>query len=100
MKVIIRPMKRRSFSGFPLVELMIVVAIIGILAAIAIPKFGKLVSKSHESTTKGNLGAIRSALSVYYAENEGFYPADALAALSADSKYIVELPTVDLPATD
>lgn len=56
-------MKRR---GFTLIELMIVVAIIGILAAIAVPKFVEFVKRSKEAETKGHLGAIRSALSIYY----------------------------------
>ena len=62
--------------GFTLIELMIVVAIIGILAAIAIPKFADLIRKSNEGTTKGNLGALRSALSIYYGDMEGYFPTD------------------------
>jgi prepilin-type N-terminal cleavage/methylation domain-containing protein len=61
-------------KGFTLIELMIVVAIIGILAAIAIPKFADLIRKSNEGKTKGNLGTLRSVVSIYYGENE-VYPA-------------------------
>ncbi|HXC63812.1 MAG TPA: prepilin-type N-terminal cleavage/methylation domain-containing protein, partial [bacterium] len=61
-------------KGFTLVELMIVVSIIGILAAVAIPKFGNMLEKSREGATKGNLGAIRSAVSNYYADQQGWYP--------------------------
>lgn len=64
----------KKSKGFTLIELMIVVAIIGILAAIAIPKFADLIRKSQEGATKGNLGAIRSAISIYYGENEGWFP--------------------------
>jgi prepilin-type N-terminal cleavage/methylation domain-containing protein len=60
-------------SGFTLIELMIVVAIIGILASIAIPKFADLIRKSKEGATKGNLGSLRSALSIYYGDMEGTY---------------------------
>jgi len=45
-------------KGFTLIELMIVVAIIGILAAIAIPNFLKFQAKSKQSEAKSNLGAI------------------------------------------
>jgi prepilin-type N-terminal cleavage/methylation domain-containing protein len=64
----------KKSKGFTLIELMIVVAIIGILSAIAIPKFADLIRKSNEGATKGNLGAIRSAMSIYYGEMEGWYP--------------------------
>jgi type II secretory pathway pseudopilin PulG len=66
---------------------MIVVAIIGTLAAIAIPKFASLVRKSGEGASKGNLGALRSALSIYYGDLEGQFPGH-LAALTIGAKYI------------
>lgn len=77
--------------GFTLIELMIVVAIIGILAAIAVPKFAELIRKSNEGATKGNLGALRSALSIYYADMEGLYP-DRISSLTTGGKYLSELP--------
>ena len=58
-------------KGFTLVELMIVIVIIGILAAIAIPKFADMVDKSKEGATKAQLTAMRGALNVYYSDNEG-----------------------------
>ena len=58
-------------KGFTLVELMIVIVIIGILAAVAIPKFADMVDKSKEGSTKAQLMAIRGALNVYYSDNEG-----------------------------
>lgn len=63
-------------KGFTLIELMIVVAIIGILAAVAIPKFAELLERSRDGATKGNLNSIRSAISIYYAQNEGKWPTD------------------------
>ena len=83
-------------SGFTLIELMIVVAIIGILAAIAIPKFAELIRKSSEGASKGNLGAIRSALSIYYGDMEGQYPVD-MAALTVNGKYLSTLPMAKAP---
>ncbi|MBL0349006.1 MAG: type II secretion system protein [Elusimicrobia bacterium] len=53
---------------------MLVVAIIGLLSAIAIPKFGALVNKAKEAELRGRVGGIRSALSLYYVDNEAIYP--------------------------
>jgi type IV pilus assembly protein PilA len=64
--------KIRSRKGFTLVELMIVVAIIGILAAIAIPNFLNFRMKAKTSEAKSNLGAIRSTEVAYYAEYSGY----------------------------
>ena len=58
----------RSKKGFTLIELMIVVAIIGILAAIAIPNFLKFQAKSKQSEAKTNLGAIYTGELAYFGE--------------------------------
>src|SRR3990167_5591104 len=89
-------LKETSRKGFTLIELMIVVAIIGILAAIAIPKFAELIRKSSEGASKGNLGALRSAMSIYYGDLEGNYPSN-LTALTLGGKYLSAVPNAKAP---
>jgi prepilin-type N-terminal cleavage/methylation domain-containing protein len=56
-------------KGFTLVELMIVVVILGILAAIAIPLYMKFVQQSKTGEAQGNLGKIASLIEEYYAKS-------------------------------
>ena len=65
-------MLRKLNQGFTLIELMIVVAIIGILAAIAIPNFVKFQCRSKQSEAKGNLKAIYVAEESYRAERDHY----------------------------
>ena len=62
----------RNKKGFTLIELMIVVAIIGILAAIAIPNFLKFQAKSKQSEAKTNLKAVYTAETSYFGENNTY----------------------------
>ena len=59
-------------KGFTLIELMIVVAIIGILAAIAIPNFLRYQAKSRQSEAKTNLGALFVAETSYFGERNRY----------------------------
>ncbi|HDQ26541.1 MAG TPA: type II secretion system protein [bacterium] len=66
----------KNKKGFTLIELMIVVAIIGILSAVAIPRFADMLEKAREGATKGNIGAIKSSISIYYGDQMGIWPDD------------------------
>ena len=65
-------MNLRSREGFTLIELMIVVGIIGLLAAVAIPQYGNLLEKANLGASLGNLASLRSAVSIYYGNNMGY----------------------------
>ena len=86
----------RSYSyGFTLVELMITIAILGLLSSIAIPYYSDIARKTYEARTKANLGTIRSALSIYFGDTEGMTPLDDLTSLK--SKYLTDIPVKYTP---
>jgi prepilin-type N-terminal cleavage/methylation domain-containing protein len=89
-------MPRKKPTGFTLAELMIVVAILSLLAAIAIPKFGGMIIKAKEASVKGKLLSLRSALSIYTADTEGIHPSGGV-TLGLTPKYIEEIPTISIP---
>lgn len=67
------PQARRSQQGFTIIELMIVVAILGILAAVAIPSFQNYQWKSKRSEAYVNLGALARTQKAYYGLGGTFF---------------------------
>jgi prepilin-type N-terminal cleavage/methylation domain-containing protein len=57
----------RSHSGFTLIELIIIIVVLGILAAVAIPKYQDITNEAKAAACKGALGNMRSGVSIYYA---------------------------------
>lgn len=69
--------KIRNRKGFTLIELLIVVAIIGILAAIAIPQFSAYRAKAYNSSSNSDLKNIKTGMEAYMADTQE-YPVDVI----------------------
>jgi prepilin-type N-terminal cleavage/methylation domain-containing protein len=83
--------------GFTLIELMIVVAIVGILASIAIPNFLNLKDKAIWGTAKANLDVVRTAVAKYAADSaHSRYPVGTLDL----SSFNTLLPDANLPSAE
>ncbi|TYO99942.1 type II secretion system protein G [Geothermobacter ehrlichii] len=68
---------RKNQKGFTLIELLIVVAIIGILAAIAIPQFAQYRQKAYNSAAQSDLKNSKTNLESYYADFQHYPDTDS-----------------------
>lgn len=67
---------------------MIVIAVLAIIVSIAVPRLSQMIRRANEASTLGKLGAIRTALTIYYADNEGIFPTDLTPLMTPGSKYL------------
>ena len=92
-----RTIKKRT--GFMLLELIIVVAIIGILAAVAIPNLVGMTDEAKVAKIQSDLSTIGTAMEVYHVKKGGTYP-DNLSVLEGDNGYLKEVPKPPTGAGD
>tara|TARA_R110002074_G_scaffold114782_1_gene245415 strand:- start:44334 stop:44768 length:435 start_codon:yes stop_codon:yes gene_type:complete len=83
----IQSIKQSVQKGFTLIELMIVVAIIGILAALAIPAYSDYTIKAKVSEAASLSGAMKAAVEIYFSENGELPPSISYTQLGVASNF-------------
>ena len=89
-----RPLLRKQ-RGLTLVELMIVVTIIAIIAAVAIAVYQDIIKKSRLAADQGIVSSLRSAVAIYYGRSNGMFPSN----LGAVEALVTPLPVYNCSVT-
>ena len=90
-----RKLFRRNQKGFTLVELVVVIAILGILAAIAVPRFVNAIDEANVATDAANVKVLQAAVNMYFMEHNE-YPANLgilVDETHPENSYIDAVPT-------
>jgi len=86
--MLIKLNKMKDQKGFTLIELMIVIAIIGILAAIAIPQFGAYRRRGYNASVKADLKNLATCEEAYFTDNYAYASTAAQLAVSTYGNYV------------
>lgn len=82
----------KNERGFTLIELMVVIVIIGIIAALVVPKVTNVLGSAKEETDKANLQTLQTAVERVYAKT-GSYPTSSNLESTLENGYIKEFPS-------
>jgi type IV pilus assembly protein PilE len=88
--------RRGKAAGFTLIELMIVVAIIAILAAIAVPIYSSYITRSKLTEAQNNLSALRVSMEQYFQDNRQYTSGGGTGATVTTTGCGVPMPTASL----
>ena len=83
-------------------EIFIIILVLGVIAAITVPKFKLMLYQSREGRVKASLSDLRGALAIYYSDHSGTYPSDRgpdtrRLSESLVPHYLKEMPSIKLP---
>lgn len=87
MKNRLLKISRHISHGFTLLEVLVVIAIIGILISVGTASYSAAQKKSRDARRNGDLKAIQAAFEQYYADNNGLYPATC-SAIASNATYL------------
>lgn len=86
-------MRKAIQAGFTLIELVVVIVILGILAAIAVPQFTDISTQARTAVAQGGCGALQSAAVLLYASNKTF------SNITTIRNFVTVSPTLNFDAT-